>query len=70
MKSWLKENWFKFLVITLGLLYIAVLGYEQYRLTKVHNLDVVNSLRLCASFSGEVLEDCSDAVRKQAIPAK
>jgi len=70
MKLWLKENWFKLFVIVLGLLYIAILGYEQYRFTMVHNLDVVNSMRLCANFSGEAVQDCADAVKRQAIPAR
>lgn len=69
MKNLLKENWFKILILILGLLYIVVLGYEQYRLTKAHNLDVVNSMRLCANkdFSSEIIQNCAEAVKRQKI---
>ncbi len=73
MKTWLKENWFKVSIVLLVFLYIVGFLYEQYRLTKVHNLDVVNSVRLCANLSnagGDTVKDCSNAVKHQFIPSK
>ncbi|OGZ39805.1 MAG: hypothetical protein A3B04_00095 [Candidatus Portnoybacteria bacterium RIFCSPLOWO2_02_FULL_39_11] len=56
-------------IVILGSLYFIVLGYEQYRLTKVHNLDVVNSMRLCANLSSnsDAVRDCAEAVKRQKI---
>ncbi len=73
MKNFLKENWFKLAIILLVFLYIVGFLYEQYRLTKVHNLDVVNSIRLCTNLSnaeGDAVKDCAEAVRHQFIPPK
>ena len=35
--------------------------------TEEHNLDLVNSVRLCANLSGRAVTDCSNAVKKQGI---
>lgn len=71
MKSWLKENWFKFSAVVLVFLYLVILGYEQYRLTKVHNLDVANSERLCLGITNSNWrQPCLDLVKEQAIPGR
>jgi hypothetical protein len=66
----MKENWFKILLLIIIFIYVIGFLYEQYRLTKVHNLDVVNSIRLCANLSGDAVKSCSEAVKHQFIPSK
>jgi hypothetical protein len=61
----MKQNWFK-----TALLIVIVLSalYYFYLETKKHNLDVVNSVRLCAALSGDAVKDCAAAVKRQRIP--
>ncbi|HBE90365.1 MAG TPA: hypothetical protein DDW41_04120 [Candidatus Andersenbacteria bacterium] len=42
-------------------------AFSQYIRILEHNLDVVNSMRLCANLSGEAVGDCSDAVKRQKV---
>jgi hypothetical protein len=57
-----------FLVTATALLIASLsFAFSQYIQIREHNLDVVNSMRLCANLSGEVVGDCSDAVKRQKI---
>jgi len=66
MENWLKENWFKILILLIVLFFFIV--YFLIRV-KEHNLDVVNSIRLCANLSPntEAVKDCSEAIKKNYI---
>jgi len=50
--NWLKENWFK-----IGILIVLVLAVWLFLFIKIreHNLDVVNSMRLCANLAPKEL---------------
>lgn len=69
MRKFLNENWFKLGVLILGFMALAVFFYLQ---AKKHNLEVVNSMRLCANLYEIVIDDavgdCSHAVGRQKIP--
>ena len=70
MRNFFTEDWFKKGLLILGFLAIGVMIYNQYLETKRHNLDVVNSMRLCANLNPQsTREDCANAVRRQRIPA-
>lgn len=57
------------ILVTATALLIASLGFafSQYIRIREHNLDVLNSTRLCANLSGEVVGECFDAVKRQKI---
>lgn len=65
MGTFFKENWFK-----MGFIIILAFSitYYLYLVTKEHNLNVVNSARLCANLDGESVGDCAEAVKRQHIP--
>jgi hypothetical protein len=57
----------KYIKLTLTLLLILGSLYYLYLETKKHNLDVVNSVRLCANLNGDAVKACSDAVKKSYV---
>lgn len=52
--------------ISLILITLSVV-YYFYLETKKHNLDVINSIRLCASLSEDGAKSCADAVKRQKV---
>ena len=64
-----KAAWFKWWLPTFLLLIAGVLIYNQYLATKRHNLNAVDSMRLCGNLDGDNLEACVEAVRRQRISA-
>lgn len=63
-------SWFKFFIVFYIFVYLLLFGYEQYRLTKAHNLNVVNSIRICEQEYSNYRPykiDCTAAVKREAI---
>jgi len=60
------ENWFK--IILLIIVLFSLISYFFLE-GKKHNLDVVNSIRLCANanLSDETVRDCSEAIKRNYI---
>lgn len=66
--KWLKENWFKFGIMTLGFCFAVLFGYGQYLSTQAHTLEVQNQTMHCAnSFEGDVMRTCVERVRATLI---
>lgn len=60
----MKQNWLSVIIVSFVILFTAVYFYIQI---KEHNLNVSNSMRLCANLSGDSVQDCSKVVRKSYI---
>jgi len=65
--NWIKENWFKTGLLLLGFWILFIASLHQYVEIKKHNLDVVNSVRLCANLSGAGVSACAERVNEQGI---
>lgn len=67
---WLKENWVKIWTLLLASLLVLAYIVNIYVRIKEHNLDVVDSVRLCgtAGFDSDGVKSCSNAIGRQKIP--
>ncbi len=70
MKKFFADNWFKKWLLIFVFLALCIAAYHQFLETKKHNLDVINSVRLCAGLNSSLISSCADAVKKEYIPSK
>jgi len=59
MRNFLRENWFKLIIIVFAFLYILILAYEQYAVSVSHNYEL---FKYCVSMGLKP----SDATTDQA----
>jgi hypothetical protein len=63
-------NWFKFFIILAVYIYLGLFAFEQYRLTKAHNLDVTQAIvSTCKIFNGDsnAVEKCGEKIKSNYI---
>ncbi|GEM_PF-6753918 len=67
--NWLKENWFKLILSILASVYVSAFVYEQYRLTKAHNVRVIEAIgQECTKYNEEGDELCAKIFKREFIP--
>ncbi len=70
MNDWLKQNWFKILIVVAIFVYLGILSFEQYVAVKKYNNDILRyaiSNCLKDDYSKETTQSCIDRFKKDYI---